>query len=93
MKDPRQRLRHISGARLLLEETPGPTASRAKAPWIVAATLAIVALSVFWMAWRATRTSEHPLMQVSVDFGGGRNPRAYHRTPELLRRIAVSSIA
>jgi serine/threonine-protein kinase len=69
MKDPRQRLRDISGARLLLEETPEPTASRAKAPWIVAATLAIVALTAFWMAWRATRTSEHPLMQFSVDFG------------------------
>jgi serine/threonine-protein kinase len=69
VKDPRQRLHDISGARLLLDEAPERVASRVKAPWIVAAVLAVVAAGSGSIAWRVTRPSEHPLVQFSVDLG------------------------
>jgi serine/threonine-protein kinase len=70
VKDPRQRLRDISGARLLLDETPEPVMAGRKTPWMIAtAMLAIVAAIAFWAPWRATRPFDRPLMWLSVDLG------------------------
>ena len=69
-KDPQKRLRDISGVGLLLEETPqaaGPRHSRV--PWVAASVLAIVAAVALWIAWRATRPVDRPLMRFSVDLG------------------------
>jgi len=35
----------------------------------VAAVLAMVAVAASWIAWRATRPVEHPLMRLSVGLG------------------------
>jgi Tol biopolymer transport system component/predicted Ser/Thr protein kinase len=75
-RDPRQRLRDISGARLLLEEPASaavpvfePPPVR-RTPWIaavgIAGLLAVIALSV---AWWATRPVVRPLMRLNVDLG------------------------
>ncbi len=69
-KDPKKRLRDISGVALLLEE-PGvgvrPRASRL--PWIAAGTLAVVAAVAAWAPWRVTRPEDRPLVRLDVDLG------------------------
>src|SRR5712664_134050 len=41
-----------------------------RVPWAVAAALAVVAtLALGWVAWRATRPVERPLMRFSADLG------------------------
>jgi serine/threonine-protein kinase len=68
IRDPLQRLRDISGARMLLEESP-TVVRRSKLPWIIAAalTIALAFSATGW--WRATRLVEHPLVRLSVDLG------------------------
>src|SRR6185369_137548 len=59
MRDPRQRLRDISGARLLLEDTPAMTASAR--PWWWMATAAVLAAATavaLGIAWRAARPAD-----------------------------------
>jgi Tol biopolymer transport system component/predicted Ser/Thr protein kinase len=69
-KDPQKRLRDISGVGLLLEETPQGMAQRhSRVPWAVAAALAVGLLGVSWIAWRATRPVDRPLMRFSADLG------------------------
>ncbi len=75
-RDPRQRLRDISGARLLLEEASTPPALAPVAPpvrptkWIAAlAAMAAVSILALGVAWRATRPVERPLMRLNVDLG------------------------
>src|SRR5437867_3860508 len=69
-KDPQRRLHDISGVELLLEETPEGTALRhSRVPWAVAAALAVGLLGVSWIAWRATRPVDRPLMRFSTDLG------------------------
>ena len=38
-------------------------------PWVAAALAVIVALALGWIAWRATRPVDHPLMRFSADLG------------------------
>jgi serine/threonine-protein kinase len=81
-RDARQRLRDISGARLLLEESGDPrpaalastsasTSSTGRSTgWIAAtAVCAVLAAIAGGIAWRATRPVEKPLMRLSVDLG------------------------
>jgi Tol biopolymer transport system component len=69
-KDPQRRLRDITGVGLLLEETPQGMALRhSRVPWAVAAALAVGLLGVSWIAWRATRPVDRPLMRFSTDLG------------------------
>jgi serine/threonine-protein kinase len=78
-RDVRQRLGHISAARILLDEPEQqPQASPAKpggARWIVAtAVCALLALAVSVYAWRATRPVSRPLVRLSVDLGADALP-------------------
>ena len=74
-KDPKKRLRDISGVELLLDERPHSgfapeksTLRRFAWPALAAIlALAVVALSI--SQWRGTRPVEHPLMRLNVDFG------------------------
>jgi len=75
-KDPKHRLRDIGDARRLLEQTvvPAPLSgapARARsAPWIAAlALLTLSTVAASWIAWRATRTPDRPLVRLSVDLG------------------------
>jgi Tol biopolymer transport system component/predicted Ser/Thr protein kinase len=69
-KDPKQRLQAIGDWRLLLEGTPQDTALRhSRGPWVAAALAVVVALALGWIAWRATRPVDHPLMRFSTDLG------------------------
>src|SRR5712692_9861814 len=78
-KDRKRRLQAIGEARILLEgaEELVPAALTASPPsragtrvaWAVAAGLAVVALTSSWMAWRATRPVEAPLVHLNVDLG------------------------
>ena len=71
VRDARQRLRDISGARLLLDETPAvtPAASRRTVyPWIAAAA-AVVAVLALGALWRTTRPVDRPMMRFSADLG------------------------
>jgi Tol biopolymer transport system component/predicted Ser/Thr protein kinase len=71
-KDPKDRLRDIADARLmLLDETPAEAAAAgsSKLAWIVAAALSIALGAASFIAWRATRPVEHPLVRLSVDLG------------------------
>jgi len=70
-KDPKRRLRDIGDAWRLLEEAPGqPPASQRSLPWKAAsAALALALAVVLWVAWRATRPVDHPLMRFSADLG------------------------
>jgi Tol biopolymer transport system component/predicted Ser/Thr protein kinase len=72
VKDPRQRLSHISGARLLLDESQvGDLRHSGSAlPWLIAAGLmTLVAVIALWVAWRAMRPVERPLIRLNVDLG------------------------
>jgi Tol biopolymer transport system component len=69
-KDPQKRLRDISGVGLLLEEAPQAAGPRhTRVPWAAASVLAIIAAVALWIAWRATRQVDRPLMRFSVDLG------------------------
>jgi serine/threonine-protein kinase len=68
-KDPRQRLRDISAARLLLDEAAEPASPRSKALWVTAAGQVILAAAALWTVWHPTSRSAQPLMQFSVDLG------------------------
>jgi serine/threonine-protein kinase len=74
-RDARQRLSHISGARLLLEpadssppQTEVRPTRRAIVPWIAAGASGLAA-GAGW--WRATRSADRPLLNLSVDLGEG----------------------
>jgi len=70
MRDPQQRLRDISGARYLLEEVAA-TQERKPTRWtmaVVAASILIAAAASF-IAWKASRPIDRPLMRLSVDLG------------------------
>jgi len=72
VKDPRRRLSHISGARLLLEETPATAAAprRSGIPWAIAAAVLAISLVVTGaLLWRGTRPADRQLLQFSVDLG------------------------
>ncbi len=68
-RDPRARLRDISGARLSLDETPTATAvaivARRVWPWIAATTVAAAATWVF--VWGTSGAVDRPFMQFTVD--------------------------
>jgi serine/threonine-protein kinase len=74
-KDPRKRLRDISGVESLLDETSAPVAvsgKSARLPWAVAAisTIAALALGIaLWATWRAEKPAERPLVRLDVDLG------------------------
>ena len=74
-KDPKQRLQAIGDWRLLVDETSAqitaPSTSRfERLPWIATAAVLAVGLTVVsWIAYRATRPVEHPMMRLSVDLG------------------------
>jgi Tol biopolymer transport system component/predicted Ser/Thr protein kinase len=71
-KDPKRRLRDIADAMPLIEETPRAVAPRhSLVPWAVAALAVIVAMALGWIAWRATRPVDRPLMRFSADLGPG----------------------
>jgi serine/threonine-protein kinase len=78
-KDPKKRLRDIGDAWDLLEEEKAPVESAPlPAPsWLrlgivamfAAVVFAIIAAGLGWIAWRATRPVEHPLVRLDVDLG------------------------
>jgi Tol biopolymer transport system component len=73
-KDPRKRLRDITGVGLLLEETPRASApSRgalwARLGWVVAGALAVISIALGVLLWRPTRPVDRPLMRFSADLG------------------------
>jgi len=71
-KDPKNRLRDIADAKLLLAEEAAPATAPVKnnkVAWVVAAALLIALSAASWIAWRATRPVEHPLIRLSVDLG------------------------
>jgi Tol biopolymer transport system component/predicted Ser/Thr protein kinase len=71
-KDPKQRLRDITGVSLLLEEAPPVKAGFNKLPWAVAGALAVIAAIALWAPWRtASRPTEQPLVRLDVDLGPG----------------------
>jgi serine/threonine-protein kinase len=71
-KDPKRRLRDIGEARYLLDEPAAPLtiAPRwSRIGFVIAAGMTIVAAGLAWIAWRATRPVEHPLVRLDVDLG------------------------
>jgi Tol biopolymer transport system component/tRNA A-37 threonylcarbamoyl transferase component Bud32 len=70
-KDPKRRLRDISGAELLLEDVAPPAAaSRGRLPWIAAAGVLAIALCVaLWAPWHAQKPVDRPMTRLSVDLG------------------------
>jgi serine/threonine-protein kinase len=68
-RDPRQRLRDISGARLLLDEAPAGIARPRRLPWIAAAIAGVIAVVLAAALWRATRPPARPFLRLSVDLG------------------------
>ena len=72
-RDPRQRLRDISGARLLLEEPaaaiPPAAPVRNRLPWALAAILAAIAAPALWFALRPAPKTDRPLIRLNVDLG------------------------
>jgi serine/threonine-protein kinase len=73
-RDPRQRLRDISGARLLLEEAPAPPpvapAERTGAPWWMVAAVGIVAAALTAaLMWQVTRPAAAPMVRFRADLG------------------------
>jgi len=92
-RDPRQRLRDISGARLLLEERiPEPAATSTAYKWISVAAVVAAAIAI-GAAWRATRPVLAPLIRLTVDLG----PEAVSKTRNFFalapdgRRIAYTA--
>ncbi len=74
-KDPRQRLRDIGEARILLEEpaetvpAPAAPARRSWLPWTIAGACAVLALALGGLLWRAPPAVERPLLRFSADMG------------------------
>lgn len=69
-RDPRQRLRDISGARIILEDDPEVRpAAGTKAPWIAAAAGVLLAAAFGTIAWRDSRPVDKPLVRLRVDQG------------------------
>jgi Tol biopolymer transport system component len=79
-KDRRQRTPDAAAIRIEIEDaiaapkyaaaTPVASASRGKLSWVVAAMFAAVAAGALFIAYRATRQVEHPLMRFTDDVGG-----------------------
>jgi serine/threonine-protein kinase len=67
-KDPKKRLQAIGDFELLLEQAPQPV-RRSALPWAIAALFGILAAGGSWVAWRATRPVQHPLVRLNVDLG------------------------
>jgi serine/threonine-protein kinase len=71
-KDPKRRLRDISGVELLLEEDAGHGATSALWPAWIAALAALVAIALgiaFWAPWRAEKPPDRQLTRLDVDLG------------------------
>ncbi len=77
-KDPRKRLRDISGVELLLEPEPEASpqlaspSARAGKTWLwpaISAALAVIAAIGYWAPWRAVQPANRPLMRFNVDLG------------------------
>ncbi len=74
-KDPQKRLRDISGAALLLEETPQAAEPASlvprhtRLPWAVAAAFVVISIALGVLLWRPTRQTDRPLMRFSADLG------------------------
>jgi serine/threonine-protein kinase len=68
-KDPRKRLRNIGDVWELLDAAEAPAAAKSKRPWIAAAAATLLAVAGWFVAWRATRPAEYPLIRLSVDLG------------------------
>ncbi len=68
-KDPRRRLRDIGDVWELLDTAEAPPASKSRWPWMAAAAAVVLALAGWFVAWRATRPAEYPLIRLSVDLG------------------------
>ncbi len=69
-KDPKRRLRDIGDAWRLLDELPEPQpATRTVLPWLPSGALAVIAGIALFLAWRATRPSDLPLVSLDVDLG------------------------
>jgi Tol biopolymer transport system component len=70
-RDPRQRLRDISGARLLLDEPVAAVVAapvRSGGPWkIMAAVAALAAIGLAGALWRAQTTEDRPLTHLNVE--------------------------
>jgi serine/threonine protein kinase len=75
-KDPKKRLRDISGVDLLLDEVSVPVAAASpdkthRLPWAVA-TVAVVVLGISlwaWAPWRSGKPVDRPLVRLDVDLG------------------------
>ena len=78
-KDRRQRLQAIGDARIVIEEymrrnapemaEPAPAGRRIVLLAVAAGGLAIALIAVSWMAWRATRPTNRPLVRLDIDLG------------------------
>jgi serine/threonine-protein kinase len=73
-KDLRKRWQAVGDIRIALEEgipvSAGVPAIRRPTAWMALAGIGLlIAAAAFWIAWRATRAVEHPLMRLSVDLG------------------------
>jgi Tol biopolymer transport system component len=81
-KDRRQRISDATDARIEIEDAiaapkdsgvaQAAPASTSKLPWAIAAGLAVIAVVMSWVAWRATRPVEQalrPLLRMDVDLG------------------------
>ncbi len=67
VRDPRQRLRDISGARLLLEETAAaPALRRSILPWAVAGVLSIAVVMLGMRIMRQPAESEKPVRRFTI---------------------------
>jgi serine/threonine-protein kinase len=72
-KDPDDRWQSARDIKRTLA-TPAPARQgmaprHSRVPWAVAAALAVGLLGAFWVAWRATRPVDRPLMRFSADLG------------------------
>jgi len=66
-KDPKLRLRDIGDARILLDETPMAPPRRRILPWVIAGTMAVIALIASVLVWRATRPVNKSLLRLSLE--------------------------
>ncbi len=68
-KDPRKRLRDIGDVWELLDTAEASAAAKSKRPWMAAAAATLLAVAGWFVAWRATRPAEYPLIRLSVNLG------------------------
>jgi len=66
-KDPRLRLGDIGDAKILLDETSPEPTPRRTLPWVLAGTMAVIALITSLVVWRATRPVSQPLIRLSME--------------------------